>query len=71
MPRPYLGEIAYAEYCHYVDQAKPAWETLSLTERLAWGRAVRAALAEALSQSDSPLSQAGHCLGKSKSQMLR
>lgn len=48
MPRPHLGEIAYQEYCRYVDAAQPPWNTLSVEVRLAWGMGAKAALAAAL-----------------------
>lgn len=41
MPPPYLGDIAYLEYCRVLDL--PA-AVLKTAERLAWGAAVHAAL---------------------------
>lgn len=48
VPRPHLGELAYQEYCRYLDAAQPAWETLPVIVRLAWGMAVKVAVAAAL-----------------------
>lgn len=47
MPRPHLSQLAYEAYCTYLDAPQPAWETLPLTVRLAWGMAARAAILEA------------------------
>jgi hypothetical protein len=47
MPHPHLAELAYRAFATYLDRALPAWPTLPLLERLAWGMAARAAVQEA------------------------
>lgn len=45
--RPLLAELAYREYCRYLDGPQPAWGDLSIAERLAWTMAVKRAVQEA------------------------
>src|SRR4029434_5057472 len=47
MARALLGAVAYEAYCALTDASAPAWDALPMTERLAWGAAVQAALTAA------------------------
>ncbi len=49
MPRagPHIGELAYMEYCRYIDAPRCTYRELPMQERIAWGMASLAAVKEA------------------------